>query len=121
MRNIDEILRSGWYRDRRGRYWLQCQISDCAFGGWWGYGGPVETGRHTTEDAIRLMIQREQHRAACSGLHLCSHHPMPRVLIRYRWGTDIYFISFGPGCRSGATHDTLAEAMDGGYELAVNP
>lgn len=120
MRAIDEILATGWYTDKRGREWhhsafLPRWVTSSGFN----YFGPVYAFVYEAE--MRLLIERDQHRDVCPGLNLCSRHPVPRVLIRYRWSTDAYFIAIGPGYRSGGTHDTLAEAMDGGYELAVQP
>lgn len=104
MTDIDAILASGQYVDRRGRVWLGAGINGgvrywCTF---------TVPRRVATEDQLRLRIVREKHRATCPGLRRCHDHPVPHVLTWGRFGSDVY----GAGENFGAYRVSLAEALD---------
>lgn len=110
--DIDEILESGRYTDRRGRKWKNVTHLNVESWAAEPYGRP-----DILPAQMRLMIERDQHRGECRGLDSCTSHPVPHVLAgRAFWGR-FYVYEGGPrGIRS-----TLAEAMDAARALAVNP
>lgn len=78
--DVDAILQSGEYTDWRGREWFLGPLSDV----WLNHAVTLrEAGgrRWRTPDEMRLLIERETHRAGCPGLHKCNDHPVPRVWI----------------------------------------
>lgn len=78
---VDEILASGTYTDRRGRTWEVCGVMNCSTRGlWWNFHDMALNGaRHWTVGAMRLLIERDQHRDECPGITDCHDHPVPVV------------------------------------------
>ena len=81
---VDEILATGQYTDRRGRYWHydtkhRFWITNPPVAGktWkvWQFGGPFDHAE------MRLLIERDQHRDECPGLINCENHPVPCVTL----------------------------------------
>ncbi|WP_240373114.1 hypothetical protein [Brevibacterium zhoupengii] len=123
MSDVDEILASGQYGDRRGRRWEhQASLSwDEVAGfyrteeiGWCRMRGLSLVGEIITHDQMRLLIERDQHRDVCLGMWECHDHPAPRVAV-----IESDYGSFAPNSRIYDQHDTLAEAMDAARALAV--
>lgn len=118
MNTIDEILATGLYTDRRGRHWSLVPGTN--------YWGRLVLPRLFAPsspaygpDDMRLMIERDMHRDACQGLHLCKVHPVPRVHFNLHTRAPMVIDGseyvFPPG--GYADH---AEAMDAARALAVN-
>lgn len=119
MSTIDEILATGRYTDRRGQEWVRRLfprpnirwaniIRDSDGIGW--------PGEKISEDRMRLLIERDQHRDVCRGVQGCHlNHPLPRV--KASWGKYFVYKPFS------IFHDelfgTLPEAMDAARALAV--
>lgn len=121
---VDEILATGRYVDRRGREWVRKLflrpnihwaniIRDSDGTGW--------LGEKTSEDRMRLLIERDLHRDVCPGLIDCGDHPVPIVEIDgpIISGTGCYYVR---GVKSWARvehkHD-LERAIDAARALAV--
>ena len=69
--DVDAILASGEYRDRKGRTWQPLGVG----GVWW----HSPSDRTLTPDQMRFKIIRERHRGECPGLSACEGHPVPHV------------------------------------------
>ena len=104
MADVDAILASGSYTDRRGT--------------WWGYMRGIDrwVDREVTTDLtpaqMRQKIVRDLHRTECPGLQACGNHPVPRVILR-RWGrmSGLWGVTPGLGLAP-IWRDTLTEALD---------
>ncbi|RBP66407.1 hypothetical protein DFO66_103354 [Brevibacterium sanguinis] len=75
--DVDAILASGRYVDRRGVHWKAL-----AAGQTWGRvneSGFAIGGVMLTPDQMRLLIERDRHRDECPGLNRCWNHPVPKV------------------------------------------
>lgn len=121
MSAVDEILERGLYTDRRGREWVRrlflrpntrwvSIIRDSDGIGW--------PGEKISDDRMRLLIKRDQHRDVCVGLHWCDSHPVPRVHFNIHTGAPIVIAGdeyiFADGGFS-----SHAEAMDAARAWAV--
>lgn len=109
MSTIDEILASGRYTDRRGREWL----TDDHWHDYWS----VEGGPHAVSRTdMRLLIERDQHRIECVGLHDCYVHPTPRILFH-----DGLWSVVAPGLQAwqDSRHIEFADAWDAARALAA--
>lgn len=118
---VDHILASGRYTDRRGRGWIydtkhRFWLANPDFVAGWkvsDFGGPLD------ETQMRLLIEREQHREVCPSLPDCTTHPVPIVIVGY---DDLEWRDFKVRAHGRATmHRTLSEAMDVARALAVEP
>ena len=82
MADVDAILASEEYRDRKGRTWFKC-VTPCAHGGGWWLASKGLTRRledwHLTPAQMRTLIERDLHRNECPGLSACEGHPVPHV------------------------------------------
>lgn len=99
--DVDAILRSGHYMDRKGRFWMRNAIE------WW-----TDTSRpwrSIPPSQMRTLILREQHREVCPGLRACEGHPVPHV-VTYRGAG--YFSAFGPYDGGFRRRPSLTEALD---------
>lgn len=76
MADVDAILASGEYRDRKGRTWV---LTSRLLGApEWAH--DVGDGWFVrTPDQMRTLITRDLHRDKCPGLALCERHPAPQV------------------------------------------
>ncbi|WP_172170988.1 hypothetical protein [Brevibacterium sp. CT2-23B] len=101
MNTVDEILASGRYTDRRGREWQH------AWFGWWTPRGGVEL----PPAQMRLLIERDQHRATCPGLWTCTDHPVPAVTLSRTFRPRVYV--------DGEPYAWFSEAIDAARALAV--
>lgn len=115
---VDEILATGRYTDRRGREWFVVG-QDSDLGPAWVYneepfGAQALIGTHQ----MRLLIEHDQHRDVCVGLHWCDSHPVPRVHFNIHTGAPIVIAGdeyiFADGGFS-----SHAEAMDAARALVV--
>lgn len=106
--NVDAILASGTYTDRRGRKWKRCTTIGC-----WHKDPHPSPG--TAPSDIRKIIERDQHRDVCRGLDSCILHPVPHVLAGRAWAGTYKVIGRYGESRYGDTH---AEAMTAAIELA---
>lgn len=67
---------------------------------------------------MRQLIEHDMHRDACEGLGQCWNHPVAHVAIDRQLGL---FDAFNPGSDDwGGDYDSLPEAMDAAYRLAVS-
>lgn len=113
--SVDDILASGRYRDRRGRVWEYCEVTDT-----WSViridavFGPEVDGPTIGPRAMRLLITRDLHRAECPGLRRCVDHPVPHVVV---WGWD-FAVYAGDPWRHVRNYNTLPEAMDAAVRMA---
>ncbi|WP_240373099.1 hypothetical protein [Brevibacterium zhoupengii] len=119
MSTIDEILATGRYVDRRGREWVRRLflrpnirwaniIRDSDGIGW--------PGEKISEDRMRLLIERDQHRDVCPGLGWCLTHPVVSVdrnRLSKSWQV------WGPGDWHRTSRGTFPEAMDAARASAV--
>ena len=90
MNDIDEILASGRYTDRRGRQW-----GVVAFDRGWGridHSGYALGGPTFRPSEVRLLIERDQHRDVCPGLRQGGKHPVPVVV---NWTREAGYSQFG--------------------------
>lgn len=123
MNTVDEILASGRYVDRRGREWVRRLflrpnirwaniIRDSDGIGW--------PGEKISDDRMRLLIERDQHRGECVGLKRCEAHPVPFVNA-YQMFKPVRFVAYRPNDFDDeiGTFHTLPEAMDAARALAV--
>ena len=112
MADVDAILASEEYRDRKGRTWFKC-VTPCAHGGGWWLASKGLTRRledwHLTPDQMRLKIIRERHRAVCPGLRACASHPAPHVIY---WRGSRHYVAYNLATRQTETHPTLGAALD---------
>ena len=77
---VDEILATRFYLDRAGRGWNAVTFWASAKGldtvqKWVGRLGML------SQDQMRLLIERDQHRDECPGLINCENHPVPCVTL----------------------------------------
>lgn len=110
--DVDSILASAQYIDRRGRRWLY----DPDFDIWV---VSVQTYEYVTSiegivdhDQMRLLIERDRHRSECPGLYECYDHPVPMAIkgrTLFGWMTWPYT----------GIYDTLAEAFAAAEQLAT--
>lgn len=103
--DVDAILASGQYVDRRGRVWLGAGINGgvrywCTF---------TVPRRVATEDQLRLRIVRDLHRSECPGLRWCASHPAPHVIY---WRGSRHYVAYNLATRQTETHPTLGAALD---------
>lgn len=116
MMTVDEILASGTYTDRRGRYWEN--ITHWGIESWQTgpYGKP-----DIRPDEMRLLIERDMHRVACDGLIDCGDHPVPIVEIDGPTisRTGCYYVRGPKSFTRVGHHHELDRAVDDAYRLAV--
>ena len=114
---VDEILATGQYADKRGREWRHIHGDGRWFhepdGMWFKDGKKVIKMVHAPQ--MRLLIERDQHRAVCEGIAFCESHPVYRVVI-YDPGEFVIFVSFDSIPLS--ERETLPEAIDSACWLA---
>lgn len=67
-----------------------------------------------SREAMRLLIERDQHRGVCLGLWDCADHPVPRVAV-----IESDYGSFAPNSRIYDQHSTHSDAMNAARALAV--
>jgi len=120
MNDIDRILASGRYTDRRGREWVRRLflrpntrwvniIRDRDGIGW--------PGEKISDVQMRLLIERDQHRDVCKGLRVCGDHPVPHVVY---YPSEPMFVVWDADSEGGSTDfATLPEAMGSARALAV--
>lgn len=114
MSSVDEILATGRYKDRRERKWFKAALS-----GRWESPLRIDPEKGQTylsisRDAMRLLIERDQHRDECLGLWECTDHPVPRVAV-----IESDYGSFARNSRVYDQHSTHSEDMDAARALAV--
>lgn len=109
MSTIDEILASGRYTDRRGKFWL------IAGGEWFQINAHPHQILQPAQ--MRLLIERDLHEDECPGLYACLNHPVPKVLAYA--GPE--FTASKARSLVELRHDTLPAAMDAARALAVTP
>ena len=107
---VDEILATRFYLDRAGRGWSAVTF--------WASAKGLDTVQKwacpaglLSQDQMRLLIERDQHRDECPGLYNCMNHPVPIVWyggISEGWCVDL-----------GNWHSSLSDAMDAARALAV--
>lgn len=107
MSAVDEILHGGEYTDRRGRRWTRSHFNN------WTAPRPPQVSALADESQMRLLIERDQHRATCPGLWDCADHPVPAVTLSRRFSPRVYV--------DGEPYIWLSEAMDAARALAVEP
>lgn len=113
MSTIDEILASGRYTDRRGKFWL------IAGGEWFQINAHPHQILQPAQ--MRLLIERDQHREACEGAD-CGDHPVPIVRVNYIESGCVAWEIVPSGSPEGRLLAiTHAEAMDAARALAVTP
>ena len=114
---VDEILATGRYTDRRGRAWdyFDTRVD---YDRWQRWESRGDEDLILEPDQMRLLIERDQHRDVCVGLHWCDSHPVPRVHFNIHTGAPIVIAGdeyiFADGGFS-----SHAEAMDAARALAV--
>lgn len=110
--DVDAILASGEYRDRKGRTWFRCE-TPCVHGGGWWLPRWSRVNRledwHLTPDQMRTLIERDMHRAVCPGLRWCASHPAPHVIY---WRGSRHYVAYNLATRQTETHPTLGAALD---------
>ena len=112
---VDEILATRFYLDRAGRGWNAVTFWASATGldtvqKWVGRLGTL------SQEQMRLLIERDQHRDVCPGLQTCKEHPAPYVWIGV---SGSLYHEPAWGFNDGYGHNTLPEAMDAARALAV--
>ena len=107
---VDEILIGHEYLDRRGRRW-QKLIEPT---GWVN----MSEHRFLTRNQMRLLIERDQHRDVCPGLHDCGDHPVHHAVF-YRWERAFRVYEPDPNSVETIRCETLPEAMDAALAWAV--
>ena len=115
---VDEILATGQYTDKRGRAWNY----DPDFDVWVEYSSPEDGILHLgwivdTKD-VRLLIERDQHRGECPGLHDCGDHPVHHAVF-YRWERAFRVYEPDPNSVETIRCGTLPEAMEAARAWAV--
>lgn len=115
--DVDSILASGRYVDRRGREWLY----DPDFDIWV---VSVQTHEYVTNiegiidpAQMRLMIERDQHRDVCPGLRDCDDHPVPNVV---SYGGAAAWDVWGPGDWYVCSRPSLPEAFAAALQFALD-
>ena len=101
MKDVDAILRSGEYTDRRGSRWGHVRTA-----GLWVLWADPSRVRLTPAQMKRLIV-RDLHRAECPGLDSCGAHPVATVAKGARGG----WATFPPRCDVGRVRPTFAEAI----------
>lgn len=111
---IDEILAAGQYVDRSGRMWKI--VRSPLIGIWWGTPHAEASKLVLHENKMRLLIERDQHRIECVGLHDCYVHPTPRILFH-----DGLWSVVAPGLQAwqDSRHIEFADAWDAARALAA--
>lgn len=108
MNDIDEILASGRYTDRRGKEWVKHTYLHGS-AEWLHF---VTGGTYACiPDQMRLLIERDKHRDVCEGLWACSKHPVPAVTLSRMHRPRVY-VDEEPYTR-------FSEAMDAARASAV--
>ncbi len=121
MSTIDDIMHGGEYIDLRGRRW--CNLVELKWDadaavtrttkiGWCRMRGLTKYDPPIAEAQMRLLIERDLHRATCPGLWTCENHPVPTVTLSRMFKPRIYVDDFGALI-------TLAQAMDAARDMAV--
>lgn len=111
---VDETLASGRYMDRRGRAWdyFDTRVD---YDRWQRWESRGDEDLILEPDEMRLLIERDQHRAVCEGIAFCESHPVYRVVI-YGPGEFVIFVPFDSIPLS--ERETLPEAIDSARWLA---
>ncbi|GAB3042062.1 hypothetical protein [Sediminivirga luteola] len=111
---VDDILASGRYRDRQGRVWAAVGYFRHHVTYWMCVG---DIRLRLTPDQMRLVIERDRHRAECVGLRGCPRHPVPLVVVAA--GASWAHPSIPKGRTSAYIRcATLPEAMDAAVQMA---
>ena len=69
-----------------------------------------------TPEQMSLLIERDMHRDECKGIGMCFRHPVTHISIDIETGL---FYASTPRNEYGGVYDSIADAMDGSYRLAV--
>lgn len=116
---IDHILASCRYTDRRGRPWkVEPSPRD---GIWWGTPHDDEFMLVMRNDKMRLLIERDMHRDVCEGLGFCLEHPVPSVITSVPRVFEVFGVRNSSATHADLLAPTLPEAMDAARALAVGP
>ncbi len=118
--DVDAILKSGRYTDRRGRAWSYLPLTQKWFYPVFDHQGISWPAEKTPTTQMRLLIERDQHRDGCEGLKRCEAHPVPFVNA-YQMLKPVRFVAYRPNDFDDeiGTFHTLPEAMDAARALAV--
>lgn len=104
--DVDAILASGTYADRKGRVWKSWEDFTGDYVEW------IAESYTTvlTPDRMRLKIVRDLHRDECPGLRECFTHPVPQVFTDEDGDFCAYPALGMPDL--GTWHPTLGVALD---------
>lgn len=107
MSDVDAILASGVYVDRRGSRWERTDQG--GYTQWWS-----EDEWPCIEHAdMRRLIERDLHRAECPGLDACGTHPVVTVAKGSLGG----WAAFPPRCDIGRVRLTFAEVIAAAHDM----
>ena len=112
----DAIMSAGRYVDRRGRRWHLCPAKR------WKHAADIHPAFGVLYDTLtpaqmRLMIERDQHRAVCPGLRDCDDHPVPNVV---SYGGAAAWDVWGPGDWYVCSRPSLPEAFAAALQFALD-
>ena len=114
---VDEILATGRYTDRRGRAWdyFDTRVD---YDRWQRWESRGDEDLILEPDEMRLLIERDQHRGECPGLHDCGDHPVHHAVF-YRWERAFRVYEPDPNSVETIRCGTLPEAMEAARAWAV--